>query len=102
MASNYLWDAVEAVRAQLSEDDLPAEGGDSLLVAYALVLLLRGRSTSDRDIHNAWAAWKICDRQEDPDLVPFDQLDAETQDKDRKYAAAVQRAAEVLEGTAHP
>lgn len=98
MSSNYFRDAVDAIRAQLSHEDLPGEDADSLLVAYALVLLLRGQSTSDRDIHDAWAAWRTLNGAEHADLVPFEDLDETTRHKDTKYAAAVRRAAEALKG----
>jgi hypothetical protein len=96
MSSNYFQDAIDAIRAELSETDLPADGGESLLAAYALVLRLRGTAATDEDIHDAWAAWRTCRGDEHTDLVPFRALDEATQHKDRKYAEAVRRAAQAL------
>ena len=90
---NYLQSLADEIRNALPDDLVPDRGSDQLFVLYALLAHIKGDETDLRDVHDAWAAWKILmDHSEHPAIVPFDQLPLETKRQDQPFVDAIQRA----------
>lgn len=84
---------VQQVIDQLYEE----MGGDIEVVKlYALLALTLGEATMEEDVHDAWAVWRNTTQPEHRNLVPFDQLDAETQARDTEYVEAIHRVCRAL------
>jgi hypothetical protein len=65
---------------------------------YALLALTKGVETTLEDVHDAWAVWTatVRGRPDHRSLVPFDELDRETQEMDRIYMDGIHRAARAV------
>lgn len=97
---NYIETATEALH-----DALRIQGFDpakdltpELERGYVLLVLTRGTTTRLGDVHDAWAVARAVERPDHPDLVPFEQLSAETKAYDRPFASAIRNAARYLAG----
>jgi hypothetical protein len=93
---NYIQDARMILDEELDMPDLDQK----LMDLYLLLLLAVGKGVSLAQVHDAWSIWKdsLGDEQaRHPSLIPFSQLDRETQDKDQEYADGIYRAAVRLE-----
>jgi len=70
------------------------EDGDLCLI-YAVLALTKGKETTLKDVHEAWAAWKhIRGIHEHKSLIPFEQLTLDVQDLDRPYMEAIHASAD--------
>ena len=67
---------------------------DGLLRLYTLLALARGRETTLKDVHDAWAVWRNVDRPDHDSLIPFGQLTVPVQELDRKYMDGIHRASD--------
>lgn len=65
----------------------------ALLRHYAVLVLVRGAATTGRDVHDAWAAWRLETQPDHRCLVPYGQLPAVVQELDEPYAAAIREVA---------
>jgi len=83
----YIDDAVEAINAELPGLD------PELAAMYALLLLVRGESTTLADVHDAWAVWRCATDPGHRSVVPFDRLTPQVQELNRKYAEGIRAAA---------
>jgi hypothetical protein len=93
---NYIQDAWMILDEELDMPDMDHK----LMDLYLLLLLTVGKNVSLAQVHDAWSIWKdsLSDEQaKHPALIPFSQLDKETQDKDQEYADGIYRAAVRLE-----
>jgi hypothetical protein len=88
----YVQRAVDAIVAELHDDDQDP----ALLRLYALLLLTRGTRVTSRDVHDAWALWRLATRPDHPGIVPFDQLSIEVKRLDVPFRDAIRRAADRL------
>ncbi|MFD1546975.1 DUF7701 domain-containing protein [Nonomuraea guangzhouensis] len=61
----------------------------SLLDLYTLLAMTKGVNASMEDVHDAWAVWRSRSSPDHRSIVPFDQLDVDVQELDRKYADAI-------------
>jgi hypothetical protein len=86
-ATNYVQRTVTAL-----EEAFPGKD-PALLNLYAVLALTRGVKTTLEDVHDAWGVWRNTTRPDHPSLVPFAELDPETQELDRKYVVAIRRIA---------
>ena len=78
------------------------EDGDLCLI-YAVLALTKGGSTTLKDVHDAWAAWKhLRGINEHKSLKPFDQLTTAVQELDRPYMEAIHAAAGIPKLTNQP
>lgn len=85
--------------------DIAREAGDSdpdadqqrLFLLYAVLALVKGPSTTRRDVHDAWAAWQAGIDPTHESLVPFDELDVPTRAEDDPYARAIHSVAARLD-----
>lgn len=84
---------VDTVRTHLTHH-LPDQD-PALIDLYTLLALTRGAHVTGADVHNAWALWRSRNWPSHPDLVPFEQLDADAQARDEPFAVAIRQAVEV-------
>ncbi|MBF2074549.1 MAG: hypothetical protein IGS50_12425 [Synechococcales cyanobacterium C42_A2020_086] len=68
----------------------------SLYRQYAALCLAKGEVTTARDVHDAWALWRVVSRPAHPDLVPFEELSSDKQALDEPYATAIRDVARGL------
>jgi hypothetical protein len=85
--ANYASAAIDDVDAQMP-DPLP----DDLLRLYALLALTKGRETTLKDVHDAWAIWRQVSNRSHRSLLPFAELSRDVQEMGRPYMDAIHRA----------
>jgi hypothetical protein len=93
---NYIRDIAEKIGAHFDQSQLPDNGLDELLDAYALLALAKGQAVTDEDVHNAWAAWATKFEPDNVALVPFKELSLETQQEDAQFTEAIRNVAEAI------
>lgn len=81
---------------------LPAADADALFRLYAVLVLVKGESTKFADVHHIWAAWKAERDPANPNIVPFDELDADTKAADEPFAIAIRAVARGLSASPRP
>jgi hypothetical protein len=69
-----------------------------LVRLYALLALTLGATTTEQEVHDAWAIWRDATNPGHPALVPFDELSPQAQALDTPYAEAIRAAAKELGG----
>lgn len=89
---------VDRARLELSKH---IKVGKGLMRVYTVLVLVKGEETTLADVHDAWAVSvdETWDREKFGDhrsVVPFDELDPETQAKDQRYVDAIRAAARAL------
>lgn len=89
MNDNYVHKIAQSIRQKVNPDDLPKKGLDRLFMYYALLALSKAPNVTNEDVHNAWSAWASEYDSRNPSLVPFQNLDSETQEKDSTYRDAI-------------
>jgi hypothetical protein len=89
----YLNDVARAIRDEVPEDVLPEGTTLALFRLYAVLLLAKGADVTREDVHNAWVAWMASEDAQHGSLVPFSELDAETQAEDSPFVAAIRAVA---------
>lgn len=93
---NYVARVREALIAELGgHETIKGWGVDAerLLDAYTQLALTTGTATTSADVHDAWAVVAARRRPAHVLLVPFEDLDPETQARDDEYRDAVIAAA---------
>jgi hypothetical protein len=60
---------------------------------YAVLCLAKGIAVTKRDVHDAWAAWRVETCPDHGALVPFEQLSGDVQALDGPYRDAIRAAA---------
>lgn len=93
----YLADLASAIRREVPDDALPDGDTSELFLIYAVLLLAKGTEVTRADVHNAWVAWAAADRGTHDALVPFDELDADTQAEDSPYVIAIRTVAHAMQ-----
>ncbi len=95
---NYIENIAQQIRIKVHPNEaIVKDKMSDLYYAYAVLALAKGKSVTDEDIHNAWAAWSAEHNPKNQSLVPFSDLSAEIQSYDSKYTAAVHEVAESIE-----
>lgn len=89
----YLNDIARAIRDEVPEDELPEGTTLALFRLYAVLLLAKGADITGEDVHNAWVAWMASQDADHDALMPFSELDAETQAQDSPFVAAIRAVA---------
>ena len=92
----YLDELAEAIRRAVPSEALPDGDIRSLFRAYAVLLLAKGQEVSPADVHNAWVAWMAGQDDDHESLIPFSDLDPETQAEDSPYVVAIRTVARAL------
>ena len=95
----YLDDIGHAIRQHIPPDRLPDENVAGLLRLYAVLLMAKGESVNDVDVHNAWAAWMSGQNGEHQSLVGFSDLPDKVKAEDQVFTAAIRAAARDLHNT---
>lgn len=95
----YLNELADTIKAHVPSDKLPKGDDDALFRLYAVLLRAKGESVTQSDVHDAWSAWMADEDPSHKSLVPYLELDEETQDEDRVYATAIRSAAAKLDQT---
>ena len=90
----YVDAIAKKIEANLDEADRPDSNALELYRLYALLALVKGRSVTLSDVHDAWSVWMTPSQPDHPALVPFDELDEEQRLQDSPYAAAIRRVSE--------
>lgn len=89
--TNYATRAVQAITD--AEPSLPTD----LAALYALLVLVKGREATMRDVHDAWSIWCQETHPDHADLISFEKLPPDVQERDRRYMDSIHSAAgEVL------
>lgn len=60
---------------------------------YAVLMLAKGESVTDEDVHNAWAAWAANEDPHHRSLIPFHELSSAVQVLDEPYTEAIRNVA---------
>ena len=89
----YLDELAEAIRQAVPAEALPDGDTPSLFRMYAVLLLAKGEQVTRADVHNAWVAWMAGQDGDHESLVPFGDLDPDTQAEDSPYVAAIRAVA---------
>jgi hypothetical protein len=89
----YLDELARAIRQAVRPDALPDGDTFALFRVYAVLLLAKGEQVTRADVHNAWVAWMADQDGDHESLVPFSDLDAETQAEDSPYVRAIRTVA---------
>lgn len=93
--SFYLANEARLIRSLLPDGTRPPEFSDSLFIMYALLMRAKGSAVTPSDVHDAWAAWIYATQEDHHALVPYEDLDSKTREKDLPYVQAIHRASEV-------
>ena len=87
--NTYLDDLSKLIRSAVPVNvGIPAEA-DDLFLMYALVGLVKGARVDARDVHDAWVVWKRTRGEQHQSMVPYDELDPETQAEDLPFVTAI-------------
>jgi hypothetical protein len=89
----YLDEIGSEIERELSPDQIPTDGAPQLFRLYALLALVKGREVDAGDVHDAWAVWTQQRNPAHRSLIPFEQLDAETQAWDEPFVEAIKAVA---------
>lgn len=90
----YIEEIATAIRDAVPADSLPDDDTTGLFLLYAVLLLAKGEDVTKEDVHNAWVAWTLSRGERDHDsVVPFSELDPETQAEDSPFVLAIRSAA---------
>lgn len=92
----YLDEIAKRIRSQIPFGDLPDGDLQKLLRLYAMLLRVKGADTTQSDVHDAWVVWMVERNAEHESLIPYDDLDEETQEQDRVFTEAIQQSAHQL------
>ena len=92
MEMNYIERLAEAIRSEVSPENLPDENSRLLFRIYAVLAIAKGQEVSQEDVHAAWSAWMTGIDHDHPALVPFSELDHESAIADRPYVDAIKIA----------
>jgi hypothetical protein len=80
---------IQQVKAELAELLPNLSGKPELLSAYAQLALTTGMDTTMENVHDAWSVVTDAARPDHAAIVPFEDLDHQTQERDRKYMEAI-------------
>lgn len=69
-----------------------------LLDQYTLLALVKGEKVTPADVHDAWSVRMMRIRPEHWSIIPFVELTEDIQDRDAKYARAIQKIAREMRG----
>lgn len=94
---NYIDALARDIYRRTDPDCSPSDQDMLLYRMYALLCLTAGRDTTNRMVHDAWAAWTATYRPHHRSLVPFDALTPDVQELDSEYRDAIRAAAEARE-----
>ena len=68
----------------------------TLIDFYTLLGLTCGDTVTNEDVHDAWAIWTNTRTPHHADLLPYDELNKDTQAKDGYYAEKISEAVRLV------
>lgn len=83
--NSYIVKIANQIAGRISTDHLPEGDLTRLFLYYAVLHLAKAPNVTNEDVHDAWSAWASEFDVENLTLVPFNQLDYDTQQKDSLY-----------------
>jgi hypothetical protein len=90
--TTYLDDLAHAIRALIPDEVGVPDDADDLFALYALLGRAKGTQVAACDVHDAWVLWMQSRGEEHASMVPFEDLDRETQHEDEPFAWAIRVA----------
>jgi hypothetical protein len=89
----YLSELAAEIQAEVDPALVPRGDTSSLWRIYAVLVRTKGVDVQASDVHDAWTAWALTTKPNHQALLPFEQLDPDTQAKDEPYVLALRRVA---------
>ena len=80
--SNYVKEVREVLKIKSGCDG-------PLLDLYTLLVFVKGKNVTWKDVHDAWAIWRNRTAPEHKSLVPYETLSPDVQKLDEEYANAI-------------
>ncbi|MFF7447427.1 MULTISPECIES: hypothetical protein [unclassified Streptomyces] len=78
---NYLESVANRILSQIPSALLPQVNGESLCNLYASLVFTKGVDATASDVHDMWVTWQVEQDAHHPDLVPYDQLASDVQQR---------------------
>lgn len=94
---NYIQEITSRIRDLVGPSALPKEGDSELLNSYALLVLAKGESVTNEDVHDAWSVWATKYAPDSESLVPYSELSDGLKEEDTPYAVAIRAAAKTID-----
>jgi hypothetical protein len=89
---NYIKELADKIYDQIPPEVLPeAENIDELMLIYAVLASAKGKSITNEDVHNAWAAWMSFTNPDHRSITSYDSLAPDVQAQDTPFTEAIQR-----------
>jgi hypothetical protein len=98
----YIDELAAQVRSHVPDDLIPDEQPEFLFRLYAVLALVKRESVTNRDVHNAWAAWMTGIDPTHDALIPYEELDKSTQREDSPFVVAIKAVAVSLRAESGP
>lgn len=84
---------IASLIAQEVGEPRPDSSRSQLFLLYAVLALVRGEDADRRDVHEAWVAWMELLGEDNPSMVPFDDLSPDVQAEDEPFVRAIRTVA---------
>lgn len=91
--SNYIDETAREIYWINDPDEIPSDEDMALYRIYAVLAFAKGETTTDEDVHDAWAAWRAETKPDHHSLIPFEQLSSDVQRLDDPYVEAIHEVA---------
>lgn len=88
----YIDELATRIRAHVAPGVGVPDDSVELFRLYALLARAKGSAVTARDVHDAWVVWMQGRQSDHESLVPFEELDAETQAEDSPFLLAIRAA----------
>lgn len=86
---DYIGEIANRIRAATPSSALPNESSIPLFRIYAVLLLAKGDRVTEKDVHNAWVAWKGTADPGHESAIPFSELSDDVARQDEPYVKAI-------------
>ena len=91
---NYIDEITDDLRAELQKmRGRPTRSPQAMLRQYAQLVLTTGEHTTARNVHDGWATYTAGVNPDDREMIPFDDLPIDMQNRDDDYVRAIHRVA---------
>ena len=76
---------IEKIKQELQKEYNFPEEYIGLLDFYAILVLIKGKDCTNKDVHDVWSVWQNNVDKDHRSLIPFNELTQVVQDLDSKY-----------------
>lgn len=91
---NYIEKLASKIKSEVDPSLIPdQQDSDKLFEIYAVLMLAKGISVTNEDVHNAWSAWMSFTAPNHPSIVPYETLSKSLQDQDTAFKEAIIKVA---------